>query len=212
MANFLQNLLNKIYKRFGADSSKMLIYTGAAAWVLSSIAQITGIALSKDIKAKDKSYIIPQEIMDAFVNIGAFLTVTHSFKFIAKTLISTGKIMPKSVKEFFNKNKDIDLSRIGKLDFDIENFKNYTDFPLDKYESTLNMATTIGALSGGILSSNIIAPVLRNEAASLVQKKYLNKNAIEDNQTEIKEIKKPATEIIKPQVNSNAFRSYGMKI
>ena len=89
-------------------------------------------------------------------------------------MASTGKIAPTKVREFLNKNK-VYGDKVGKLDLDLDEvLKNEPKFPKDSYYSYKNYATTLGTVGASILSSNIVTPILRNAAASDVQKKYLN--------------------------------------
>ena len=101
----LQSILNTIAKNFKDDPSKMLIVTGAIGWGVSSLAQIGAILFNPKISDKEKSFLIPQEMSDALVNIASFLVITNSVKIFTSKLFSTGKIAPKSVREFLNKNK-----------------------------------------------------------------------------------------------------------
>ena len=80
MANPLQNILNWVCENFKKDASKMLIWTGVAGWTLSSLAQICGILFNKEIPKEQKSYLVPQELFDAAVNIGSFFIFTQTSK------------------------------------------------------------------------------------------------------------------------------------
>ena len=72
MSNAFQNVLNWVYENFKKDASKMLIWTGVAGWTLSSLAQIGAILFNPNISKEQKSFLIPQELADAAVNIGSF--------------------------------------------------------------------------------------------------------------------------------------------
>ena len=75
-SNIFQKSLEWIYQNFKKDTSKMLIFTGTAGWALSSFAQIIAIVVNPKISSEKKSFLIPQEFMDAVVNVGAFFGIT----------------------------------------------------------------------------------------------------------------------------------------
>ncbi len=181
MPKIFNSMLEWIAKNFRKDASKMLIFTGVAGWSLSSLAQICGILFNPEIPNEQKVYLIPQELADAAVNIGSFFLVTQMAKKTVSKLFSTGKFAPKEVRKFLDKNKDIYGKKIGKLDFDLDEvLKKTADFPKDSYYTCKNFGTTVATVGAGILSSNIITPIVRNNMASSMQKKYIDeKKALE---------------------------------
>ncbi len=178
MANPFQNILNWVAQNFRKDASKMLIWTGVAGWGLSSLAQICGIAFNKKIPKEQKSFLIPQEIADAAVNVGAFFLITQVTKKTVAKLFSTGKLAPQKVRLFLNKNKELYSDKVGKLGFDLDEvLKKNSDFPKEEYYACKNFYTTIATVGAGVLSSNIVTPLIRNYSASKMQKSYLEKNS-----------------------------------
>ncbi len=176
MANFLQKILKVVADKFSTDASGMLIWTGVAGWGLSSLAQICGIAFNKKIPKEQKSFLIPQEIADAAVNVGTFFLITQSVKWSVSKLFQTGKFAPEAVRKYLQKNKDLYADKIGKLDFSLDKvLKKNKDFPKDEYYACKNFYTTVATVGAGVLSSNIITPLIRNYSASKMQKTYLNK-------------------------------------
>ena len=174
MRKFLDSILNWVAKNFSDDVSKMLIWTGVAGWTLSSAAQMCAILFNPKIPNEQKSYLLPQEVADAAVNIGSFFAVTQIAKHTAAKLFKTGKFAPKSVKEFIKNNKTEIGEKIGKLDFNLEDFlksKNASCFK--DYQNTFRFGTTVATIGGGILSTNIITPIARNNMATKAQKNYL---------------------------------------
>lgn len=170
----LQKSLEWVYNNFKKNTATMLVVTGTIGWGLSSLAQIGAIIFNPKIKKEQKSFLVPQAFLDAAINIGAFFLITQSTKKIVSKMASTGKIAPTKVREFLNKNK-VYGDKVGKLDLDLDEvLKNEPKFPKDSYYSYKNYATTLGTVGASILSSNIVTPILRNAAASDVQKKYLN--------------------------------------
>lgn len=175
MKNPLNAALEQIYRNFSKDASKMLIITGVAGWTLSSLAQVAAILFNPNIKKEQKHYLIPQEFSDAVFNIGAFFLFTLAAKKTVSKMFSTGKFTTKSVKEFLNKNKDQFANKIGKLDFDLDDVLKVTSgFPVDDYYTSKNFGTTIATITAGVISSNIITPIIRNKTATKMQKKYLS--------------------------------------
>ena len=200
MANPFAGILDWVAKHFRKDASRMLIWTGVAGWSLSSLAQIGALITNPNLSKEQKSYLIPQEIADAVVNIGTFLVITQSVKKLVAKLFSTGKFAPTTVRNFLNQKKDLYGSKVGNLSFDIDNvFKNNTKFPFSEYYACKNFYTTAATVGAGILSSNIITPIIRNNMASSMQKNYLN------NKNQDCKVKK--IETVNP-----TFKSIGLRI
>ena len=68
--------LEYIYEHFKKDTSKMLVITGTLGWALSSLAQMGAVIANPKLTPEQKSFLLPQELMDAVVNVGAFFSVT----------------------------------------------------------------------------------------------------------------------------------------
>ena len=175
-STFYQRCLEWVCETFKEDTSKMLIATGTLGWILSSAAQLGAIAGNSKISPEKKSFLLPQEFMDACVNVAGFFIITMLTKVGIKKLATTGKIAPQSVREFLNNNK-IYKDKVGKLDFNLddvlsqnpENSKVY-----DAFKSHMNYMTTMGTIGASVLSCNIITPLIRNKTASRVQKTYID--------------------------------------
>jgi len=182
----------------------MLIFTGVAGWTLSSLAQIGAILVNPNLSKEQKSFLVPQELADAAVNIGSFFLITQAAKKITAKLFSTGKFAPKSVRNFLDKNKDLYSKKIGKLDFDLDEvLKVSKEFPRSEYYSTKNYYTTLATVGAGIVSSNIVTPIIRNKMASKMQKNYINMKQ--------NEIKKPE-EVKQPTFKASVYSSTGLRI
>ena len=211
MSNPFKRVLKWVADNFSKDSSKMLIFTGAAGWALSSLAQIMAIMVNPKIKNEQKSFLIPQEFADAVVNITSFLLITQVAKKTVSKMFSTGKFAPKSVREFLVKRKDKYSEKIGKIDFNLDEvFRDNKEFPFKEYYATKNFGTAVATVGAGILSTNIITPLLRNSMASKVQKGYLKATADmpagNDKQTD-----KPALKTVYAN-KMNPYNSGNMKI
>ena len=92
-------------------------------------------------------------------------------------LFSTGKFAPKAVKEYLERNKDLYAKKIGKLDFDLDEVlkSDKINFPKDEYYACKNFGTTLATVGAGVVSSNIVTPIIRNNMATKMQKNYITK-------------------------------------
>ena len=171
----VQNFLNTVFNTFKNDTGKIIIATGALGFGLSSAAQIGAILMNKKISNEKKSFLIPQEFLDGAVNILAFLGITMVSKYFATKLVTTGKILPKSTRDFVNMNyKD----NVGKLDFNMDKIiKDAPQTAMNNYKKYKNMIATTTTLGASIFSSNLVAPIARNSIASSVQKSYIQQNS-----------------------------------
>lgn len=168
--SLFSKLKTSLYKNYGENPGKMLVHTGVLGWVLSSLAQITAVVFNDKISTEQKSFLIPQEIADAAVNILSFYCITSTFKNLASKLVSTGKLTTKSIKNALLKS-GVDKSMLGKFDFDIGKLK---DIP-EGYKSFKNGVDVTASVVGSIISSNIVTPILRNQYASKKQKEMVEK-------------------------------------
>ena len=176
MLKILKSPLECIYENYKKNTAKMLIATGTLGWGLSSLAQIGAVLFNPKISKEQKSYLVPQEALDAFVNIASFFVITQMTKKVVSKLASTGKIAPESVRVFLNKHKDLYGDKVGKLSLDLDKvLEKNTGFPKDSYYAYKNFATTVGTVGASIFASNIVTPVLRNTVAADIHNKYMNK-------------------------------------
>ena len=206
MKNPFKPILNFLADKFQKDASKMLIYTGVAGWTLSSLAQIGAILFNPKISKEQKSFLIPQEFADAVVNIGSFFVFTLSAKTLVSKLFSTGKWATASVRKKLEPFKDEIGTKIGKLDFNLDDFfksKNITN--LKEYYACKNLGTTFATVGAGIISSNIITPIVRNKMASSMQKNYID-------YTNKKQVDVKKTELKKDDIKQPVFKSQGLRI
>ncbi len=179
------SIWDKIYAKYQTDAGKMLIHTGTIGWIMSSMAQIAAIMMNDKVSKEQKMFLIPQEFMDACVNILSFYFVTRSFTGIADKLAKTGKWIPSDVKNHLIKNGFKDL--IGKFDFNILKDVKLKGAPLRSFELHKNGLGLIATTIGSIISCNIITPILRNRYAA------------ERQQTNIARMNNPSPSIQNPQ-------------
>lgn len=168
------NWLTKfVAEHYSNEAGKMLVHTGAIGWTLSSLAQIVAIIINDKIPKEQKMFLVPQEAADALVNILSFYVVTQSFNSLAKKLVSSGKLLPKTVKDFLVKNNL--SSKIGKLDFNIEKHANLTPELLSTYKNFAFGTDVLATTAGSVISCNVVTPILRNYFAAKRQKTSLEK-------------------------------------
>lgn len=184
-ASLFSDFKNVMYKNYGENPGKMLVHTGVLGWILSSLAQVSAVIFNDKISPEQKTFLIPQEIADAAINILSFYAITSSFKNVASKLVSTGKITTKPVKDFLTKNGVNSNEHIGKLGFNIENMANFSDIK-DEYKSFKNGVDVVASTVGSIISCNLVTPVLRNQYAAKKQKQALAKMNKVDGNVELK--------------------------
>ena len=173
--SFIQKRFEWIYDTFKEDTSKMLIATGTLGWILSSFAQMCAITANPKISSEKKSFLLPQELMDAVVNVGGFFAITMLTKKCINKMASTGKIASKTVRNFLENDKDL-KTKVGKLDLNLDNVlkeKAPTEI-YENYKSYKNFVSTMGTIGASVISCNIVTPVIRNKTASRVQKTYID--------------------------------------
>ncbi|MFI3300468.1 MAG: hypothetical protein R3Y28_03515 [Candidatus Gastranaerophilales bacterium] len=173
LGKMFESCKNSLYKNYGENPGTMLVHTGVLGWILSAMAQVGAVVFNDKISKKEKSFLIPQEIADACVNIASFYLVTNSVKKMSSKLISTGKLATKPVREFLEKQK-IDKQSIGKIDFNIEKLDKFSEIKKD-YTPFKNGVEVLASVAGSVLSCNVITPICRNKIASNQQKKTLQK-------------------------------------
>ena len=159
-------------KNYGENPGTMLVHTGTLGWILSSLAQIGAVVFNEEISPEQKSFLIPQEMADAAVNIMSFYLVTNSLKALGAKLVSTGKLRTSSIRKYLEKN-DL-MKKVGKLDFNIADTAEFGKIS-DNYKAFKNGVDVITSTTGSIISCNILTPIIRNQYASKRQKQTLSK-------------------------------------
>ena len=174
----------------------IIIITSVAAWLASSAAQIIGIATNKNYTHEQKKFMITQETADALTNIGLYFGITKSFKWISSKMVSTGKLAPKSILKFME-DKNV-LGARGRFGFDLTKVPGFNNIK-GEYSAFKDFADATAAITGGIISSNILTPIIRNEVASYRQNKYKQNLAQVSN---IPAPNKPQTEVQTPHIST----------
>ena len=178
------NLLKpQLGKLAGASLVKMgdiIILTSIAGWFASSAAQVIGIALNKNYTREQKKFMIAQEVADCVTNIGLYFAVTKSLTSLTSHMVKTGKLAPKSIAEFLRTNNLV--GRRGRFGFDVTQAAGFSEAGLTSAYNTFKGFTDAAAATvGGIISSNILTPIVRNYFASKRQNKYKAKMQMTEN-------------------------------
>ncbi len=172
-----------IYKNYGENPGSMLVHTGVIGWILSSLAQVYAVIFNDKISKEQKVFLIPQEIADAVVNIVSFYTLTSGVKYIGAKLVKTAKLRTAEISNFLKKGGHVlekGQKRVegkvyaGDWNFDITKLDNYNSEIASKFKPFKNGAEVIAGLTGSILSSNLVTPLVRNKYASAKQKQALD--------------------------------------
>ena len=130
MANLFSNFKSVMYKNYGENPGKMLVHTGVLGWILSAMAQVSAVVFNDKISKEQKSFLIPQEIADAAINIISFYVITSSFKNLASKLVSTGKLSTVKMRNYIKSKVANPADYIGKLntaDLDLDIYNNYCE-------------------------------------------------------------------------------------
>ena len=182
MANLFSQFKSVMYKNYGENPGKMLVHTGVLGWILSAMAQVSAVVFNDKISKEQKSFLIPQEMADAAINIISFYVITSSFKNLASKLVSTGKLSTIKIKNYINSKVKNPSEYIGNLNTNIEK-----DFPELKgdYKAFKNGVDVVASTVGSIISCNIVTPVLRNEYAAQKQREAIARMHGQDKKNEI---------------------------
>lgn len=141
----MANFAQKIIANFANDNAKFLFISAAAGWFLASSAQTFGIVANKKIDKEDKKFLIPQEIADGTANIGLYALFTAPLMRLTEKMIDNGKIAFKNVEK-------------GSVEFD----------------KLKGGARVIASITGAIISSNVLTPLVRNKLGTIAQRKALH--------------------------------------
>ena len=173
MSKFLDKILSSL-ANFSKDPSRMLIITGVIGWGFSAIAQMFGVIFNPKIDRKEKSYLLAQEGWDAIANIGCFFLITQLAKMGTAKLFKTGKLAPKSVREFISKNNAEIGEKIGKLDFNLGEYLSQKNASCFKdYERAMDFGTTAATIVGSVAATSVATPLIRNHKATKFQDKFI---------------------------------------
>ncbi len=170
LINSFSSFKNVLYKNYGENPGTMLVHTGVLGWILSSLAQVSAVVFNDKISPEQKSFLIPQEIADAAVNILSFYVITSSFKRFASKLVSTGKLTTKPIKDFLKNSGKSDC--IGNSSFNIESLPNFGIIK-NEYRPFKNGVDVIASVIGSVISCNIVTPIVRNKYAAKKQKQAI---------------------------------------
>ena len=175
-ANAFTKLKASAYETYGKDPAKMLLHTGAFGWILSSLAQVTGVIINDKIPTEQKKFLIPQEIADGAINILSFYTITLGATKLGQKLVTSGKLITKPVANFVAKNIEATGNKIklGGFATNIEDLFSKEDVDIKKaYYGFKTGIKVIASTLGAVASSNFLTPYVRNHLGANAQKRNL---------------------------------------
>lgn len=142
------------------NNANFLFITAAIGWILASAAQTFGIIQNKEIPDEEKKFLVPQEIMDGTANIGMYALVTTRLMKGAEKLAKPSK----GNKEPFIRLKDAK-----------GNVLSYAKNRGEYAKMGRNLRTG-AAILGGVVSTCILTPIVRNAFGAYVKKRVHIKN------------------------------------
>ena len=114
-------------------------------------------------------------------------------------MFKTGKLAPKSVREFISKNKAEIGEKVGKLNFDLGNFLTQKSANCFKdYERAMDFGTTAATIVGSVAATSVATPLIRNYKATKIQDKYIKYQEVQLNS--------------QPTFKASYHYNYGMRI
>ncbi len=146
--NLLSNSLLKTSVSYMKDPARFNRIAYTMAWGASSTGQVVSIAKNKKIPEKEKRFLIPQEIANGILNVSFFWTIALLSEKFGK-FITEGKNPIVKVKGF--------------------------EPGCQRQKILVAGMSAITGIIGGILASDIIAPVIRNKIAANIQKRSIDK-------------------------------------
>lgn len=164
-------LLNNLQKGFIGwfdkdNNANFLFITAALGWFLASAAQTFGLAKNKELTKEEKKFLVPQEIMDGTANIGMYALVTTKLMDFAENLAKPNKK--------------------GKLPINLKNeagqILDYKD-NIKEYAKLGNNLKTGAAILGGVISTCILTPIVRNAFGAYMKKRSDKNNPVANTNT-----------------------------
>ncbi len=140
----MPDFIQKLIAKFANDNGKFLFINAAIGWFLASAAQTFGIFANKKIDKEDKKFLVPQEIFDGLSNIGLYAIITAPLMNLTEKMIDKGVISFRNVEP-------------GSA----------------KFKSLKGGATVLASFAGGIISTNILTPIIRNKLGTIAQRKAM---------------------------------------
>ncbi|MCQ2788807.1 MAG: hypothetical protein MJ229_00365 [bacterium] len=174
IASFIKNNLSPsvlLNKAANCNVSNLFIWTTIISNATSCAAQCFGIKKNPQNDDKRKSFLTKQEIAECGLNIASYFIFSKGFEKGAKNLVSSGKVLSKKIVNLAAKNniditdfKKVSQSLDGKVTDNLKVLKN-------DYDCFKQGVGLVGTISGGLLSTTLVVPVLKNTIATQIQKK-----------------------------------------
>ena len=201
MSNFMTKsakyIAEKVYKNLAKGSGNMILITSMLGIAMSSVAQTAAILINKKYSVSQKAYMVPQELTEGCITILSIFLITKPIQKFSSRYVKSGKIVTKDIAEYMKKYNLTE--KRGELNFDfkksvqdiitkIEKSEKYIKSSskerekivsehkdiINKFDIMDDATSAIATTAGGILSTAIISPYLRNYSASHYQKVNLS--------------------------------------
>ena len=176
IGNFATNIFRKLCENGVADRANFLKNIAVVGWVLSSLAQTCSIIFNDKIPAKEKKFLIPQEIFDGLTNATLFWFITSKATDFGKLLVLKKHVIPKAISEtiktFIPKGNNIAVLKEALFNH-VKLFGNP-----EQLKTAKNAVEGMGVLTGligAVISNNIVTPLVRNKLAGICQQKNIIK-------------------------------------
>lgn len=174
IASFVKNNLSPsvlLNKAANCNVSNLFIWTTIISNATSCAAQCFGIKKNPQNDDKRKSFLTKQEIAECCLNIASYFIFSKGFEKGAKNLVSSGKVLSKKIVSLAAKN-NIDITDFKKVSQSLDgNITDNLKVLKNDYDCFKQGVGLIGTISGGLLSTTLVVPVLKNTIATQIQKK-----------------------------------------
>lgn len=185
---FWQKTKQYMYEHYGLETGKLIVHAGLITWTTSAVSQLVAIAFNKEIPSDQKKFLIPQEIADGALNIASFYLITNSFNRVASKLVSSGKWTTKAIKKYVMEHEkkfritDLFIKGGLKKSHQIKMGDMSTNlggiFKEDKgfhevYDTFNGGVSMMSAVTGAVISSNLVTPFIRNVWGAKRQKEAI---------------------------------------
>lgn len=169
VGSFLKNRLEKLADLRGSNPGTVIKFAGCLTWASSSAAQVIAIITNDKIPAKDKKFMIRQELADGAINVATLLALSSAFEAAGRRIVKCGLILPekalnsskldsieKKSSEVLSSLKNKDLSKPEAINMLPESIKNF-----------VKGMSAITAIGGQLFTVSLAAPILRNQIAHM---------------------------------------------
>lgn len=151
------------------NPAPFLRWSAAGVYTISALVQAIGIATNEKIPEKEKSFLIPQELLTGSLQLGTFLTVATALEKLGEKLALSGKILPNKMANggpAFVKGISVAFSIIGTvLSFNLITplLRNPIAYLLQKKTNNTNLSNESQFLARPIIPASNFGLAYRGE-------------------------------------------------